>query len=86
MRFFVGEKERDAFARAIICCYHSFVDGIDRAKQPGSVQKASKMERYRQERVAATAGAPHGLDVANDDLYVLIEVEELKYQLEVKHR
>ncbi|XP_025095393.1 dynein heavy chain domain-containing protein 1-like isoform X2 [Pomacea canaliculata] len=54
----------------------------DRAKQPGSVQKASKMERYRQERVAATAGAPHGLDVANDDLYVLIEVEELKYQLE----
>jgi hypothetical protein len=28
-------------------------------------------------------GTPRGLNVADDDYYILIEVEELKYQLEV---
>lgn len=46
-------------------------------------KRPSKLERYRQERAAALAGAQRGLDVTNDDFYVLIEVEELKYQLEV---
>ncbi|GFR96312.1 dynein heavy chain domain-containing protein 1-like, partial [Elysia marginata] len=45
-------------------------------------KRPTKLERYRQERAAALAGAQRGLDVATDDFYVLIEVEELKYQLE----
>ena len=47
-------------------------------------KRPTKLERYRQERAAALAGAQRGLDVATDDFYVLIEVEELKYQLEVE--
>ncbi|XP_048242736.1 dynein heavy chain domain-containing protein 1-like [Haliotis rufescens] len=45
-------------------------------------RRHSKLERYRQERAALAAGTLRGLDVASDDFYTLIEVEELKYQLE----
>ncbi|CAL1542050.1 unnamed protein product, partial [Lymnaea stagnalis] len=44
--------------------------------------RTSKLERYRQERAAAQAGVQRGLDIANDDFYILIEVDELKYNLE----
>ncbi|XP_035825634.1 dynein heavy chain domain-containing protein 1 [Aplysia californica] len=52
------------------------------AKRGGSGKRPTKLERYRQERAAAMAGAQKGLEVANDDFYVLIEVEDLKYLLE----
>ena len=55
---------------------------MKRATSPG--RRATKLERYRQERAAAAAGVARGLDVASDDFYVLIEIEELKYQLEVR--
>nr|KAG5709415.1 hypothetical protein BaRGS_029264 [Batillaria attramentaria] len=55
-------------------------DPVKRVGTPG--KRATKLERYRQERAAAAAGQTRGLDVANDDFYVLIELEELKYQLE----
>ncbi|XP_070211333.1 dynein heavy chain domain-containing protein 1-like isoform X3 [Littorina saxatilis] len=55
-------------------------DPVKRASSPG--RRATKLERYRQERAAAAAGVARGLDVATDDFYTLIEVEELKYQLE----
>ena len=59
--------------------FHS--DPVKRATTPS--RRTTKLERYRQERAAAAAGVVRGLDVATDDFYVLIEVEELKYQLEV---
>ncbi|KAL8594105.1 hypothetical protein ACOMHN_000817 [Nucella lapillus] len=55
-------------------------DPVKRASSPG--RRATKLERYRQERAAAAAGVARGLDVATDDFYILIDIEELKYQLE----
>ena len=53
-------------------------------KRQSSPRRRTKLEKYRQERAAAAnAGTPRGLNVADDDYYILIEVEELKYQLEV---
>ncbi|XP_060599368.1 dynein heavy chain domain-containing protein 1-like [Ruditapes philippinarum] len=52
-------------------------------KKPSSPRRRTKLEKYRQERAAAMKdGSPRGLNVADDDYYILIEVEELKYQLE----
>ena len=59
-----------------------FSDPVKRATTPS--RRTTKLERYRQERAAAAAGVVRGLDVATDDFYILIEVEELKYQLEVR--
>ncbi|KAL3832089.1 hypothetical protein ACJMK2_023767 [Sinanodonta woodiana] len=50
-------------------------------KQP-SPKRRSKLEKYRQERAAAISIAMPGLNIAEDDYYILIEVDELKYQLE----
>jgi hypothetical protein len=47
-------------------------------------RRRSKLEKYRQEKAAALAGTPKGMNVADDDYYKLIEVDELKYQLEVR--
>lgn len=53
-------------------------------KKPSSPRRRTKLEKYRQERAAAMKdGTPRGLNVADDDYYILIEVEELKFQLEV---
>lgn len=52
-------------------------------KKPGSGRRRSKLEKYRQEKAARSRDAIKGLNVADDDYYILIEVEELKYQLEV---
>jgi hypothetical protein len=75
-------------AESILHCYVHYLavvtDTVKRANSPGH-KRTTKLERYRQERAAAAAGAHRGLDVAADDFYILIEVEELKYQLEVKH-
>ena len=49
-----------------------------------SPRRRTKLEKYRQEKAAAAnVGTFQGLNVADDDYYVLIEVEDLKYQLEV---
>ncbi|XP_076466624.1 dynein heavy chain domain-containing protein 1-like isoform X2 [Babylonia areolata] len=55
-------------------------DPVKRASSPS--RRTTKLERYRQERAAAAAGVARGLDVTSDDFYVLIDIEELKYQLE----
>lgn len=47
-------------------------------------RRRTKLEKYRQERAAAAqTGPPQGLNVSDDDLFILIEVEELKFQIEV---
>ncbi|XP_056008158.1 dynein heavy chain domain-containing protein 1-like [Ostrea edulis] len=51
-------------------------------RKPSSPRRRTKLEKYRQERAAAQTGAPQGLDVTQDDFFILIEVDELKYQLE----
>ena len=49
-----------------------------------SPRRRTKLEKYRQEKAAAAnVGTFQGLNVADDDYFILIEVEELKYQLEV---
>ncbi|XP_052095798.1 dynein heavy chain domain-containing protein 1-like isoform X11 [Mytilus californianus] len=51
-------------------------------KKPSSPRRRTKLEKYRQERAAALVGTPKGMNVAEDDFYKLIEVDELKYQLQ----
>ena len=53
-------------------------------RKPNSPRRRTKLEKYRQERAAAQTGSFQGLDVTQDDFFILIEVDELKYQLEVK--
>jgi len=49
-----------------------------------SGRRRSKLEKYRQEKAARSKdGILKGLNVADDDYFILIEVDELKYQLEV---
>ena len=49
-----------------------------------SPRRRTKLEKYRQEKAAAAnVGTFQGLNVADDDYFILIEVEDLKYQLEV---
>lgn len=57
---------------------------LEPPKKPSSPRRRTKLEKYRQERAAALAGTPKGMNVAEDDFYKLIEVDELKYQLQVK--
>ena len=53
-------------------------------KKDVSPRRRTKLEKYRQEKAAAAnVGTFQGLNVADDDYFILIEVEELKYQLEV---
>ncbi|XP_052798483.1 dynein heavy chain domain-containing protein 1-like isoform X5 [Mya arenaria] len=53
------------------------------SKKPSSPRRRTKLEKYRQEKARQDReGAFAGLNVADDDYYILIEVEELKYQLE----
>ncbi|KAK6166840.1 hypothetical protein SNE40_023452 [Patella caerulea] len=47
-----------------------------------STKRPTKLERFRKDKIAAASGNISGLDVVNDDLYLIIGVEELKYQLE----
>ncbi|ESP00380.1 hypothetical protein LOTGIDRAFT_173233 [Lottia gigantea] len=47
-----------------------------------STKRQSKIEKFRQEKANASSSSLISLDVANDDLYIIIEVEKLKYQLE----
>ncbi|CAG5130198.1 unnamed protein product, partial [Candidula unifasciata] len=47
-----------------------------------SNKRLRKLERKHQERMAARSAEQRCLDVANDDFFVLTEVEVLKYQLE----
>ncbi|XP_062587861.1 dynein heavy chain domain-containing protein 1-like, partial [Saccostrea cucullata] len=51
-------------------------------KRSNSPRRRTKLEKYRQERAAAQTGPSQGLDVTQDDFFILIEVDELKYQLE----
>ncbi|XP_078321876.1 dynein heavy chain domain-containing protein 1-like isoform X5 [Crassostrea virginica] len=51
-------------------------------RKPNSPRRRTKLEKYRQERAAAQTGSFQGLDVTQDDFFILIEVDELKYQLE----
>ena len=52
--------------------------------KPVSGRRRSKLEKYRQEKAARSKdGILKGLNVAEDDYFILIEVDELKYQLEV---
>lgn len=62
---------------------HGFVYIKDPPKKPSSPRRRTKLEKYRQEKAAAMAGTPKGMSVADDDFYKLIEVDELKYQLQV---
>uniref|UniRef100_A0A8W8M9M4 AAA+ ATPase domain-containing protein n=1 Tax=Magallana gigas TaxID=29159 RepID=A0A8W8M9M4_MAGGI len=54
----------------------------DPPRKPTSPRRRTKLEKYRQERAAAQTGSLQGLDVTQDDFFILIEVDELKYQLE----
>lgn len=56
---------------------------LDPPRKPTSPRRRTKLEKYRQERAAAQTGSLQGLDVTQDDFFILIEVDELKYQLEV---
>ncbi|KAJ8313858.1 hypothetical protein KUTeg_008419 [Tegillarca granosa] len=60
----------------------SIYNSKDPPKKPSSPRRRTKLEKFRQERAAAKAGQHHGMNVADDDFFVLIEVDELKYQLE----
>ncbi|XP_069111191.1 dynein heavy chain domain-containing protein 1-like isoform X1 [Argopecten irradians] len=54
----------------------------DMPKKPSSPRRRTKLEKYRQERAAAQVGEPQGLNVRDDDFFILIEVDDLKYQLQ----
>lgn len=67
-----------------VCVFRNFLSiSTEPPRKPSSPRRRTKLEKYRQERAAAQTGAPQGLDVTQDDFFILIEVDELKYQLEV---
>lgn len=60
----------------------SFIEPIKKPLSPS--RRRTKLQKYRQERAAAAqTRPPQGLNVSDDDLFILIEVEELKFQIEV---
>ncbi|XP_078321880.1 dynein heavy chain domain-containing protein 1-like isoform X9 [Crassostrea virginica] len=60
----------------------SVITSKEPTRKPNSPRRRTKLEKYRQERAAAQTGSFQGLDVTQDDFFILIEVDELKYQLE----
>lgn len=55
-------------------------DSVYSSGQGKIERKKSNLERFRQDRVPSAL--PKGLDVSSDDLFVLVNSEELKYLLE----
>ena len=49
--------------------------------KPGLSRKMTRMEKFRYDK--ALANAPRGMEIGHDDLYVLVDVEEMVYLLEV---
>ena len=49
--------------------------------RPGLSRKMTRMEKFRHDKTMANA--PRGMEIVHDDLYILVDIEEMIYLLEV---
>ena len=57
------------------------VDKTTRNQKSVSTKKQTRIEKFRQQK--APVGRLEGLDLRDSDLYILVDVDKLQYQMEV---